>query len=106
MGGLEVTVNGTRVDLASTFNYKGMMFSNVPNLALAVGYTNASWTLKAELICRYVCRLLKHMEKTGTRRCTPRLGAPPAMKAPSIDLTSGYVQRSPPMFPKKGSKRR
>src|SRR5439155_1606862 len=72
LGGLEATVDGVRVDFAKTFNYKGMMFSNVPNLALAVGYTNASWTLKAERICRYVCRLLKHMEKTGTRQCTPR----------------------------------
>jgi cation diffusion facilitator CzcD-associated flavoprotein CzcO len=49
-------VDGARVDFAKTFNYKGMMFSDVPNLALAIGYTNASWTLKAELICRYVCR--------------------------------------------------
>ncbi len=104
LGGLEATVDGVRVDFAKTFNYKGMMFSNVPNLALAVGYTNASWTLKAELICRYVCRLLKHMEKTGTRQCTPRLRDPTVMQAPFIDLTSGYVQRSIHMFPKQGSK--
>src|SRR2546422_2856897 len=104
LGGLEATVDGVRVDFAKTFNYKGMMFSDVPNLALAVGYTNASWTLKAELICRYVCRLLKHMEKTGTRQCTPRLRDPTVMQAPFIDLTSGYVQRSIHMFPKQGSK--
>ncbi len=104
LGGLEATVDGVRVDFAKTFNYKGMMFSDVPNLALAVGYTNASWTLKAELICRYVCRLLKHMEKTGTRQCTPRLRDPTVTQAPFIDLTSGYVQRAIHMFPKQGSK--
>src|SRR2546427_11593673 len=104
MGGLEVTVNGTRVDLASTFNYKGMMLSEVPNLALAVGSTTASWTLKAELICRYVCRLLNHMAKTGSRQCTPRLRDPHLEAAPFLDLTSDYVQRAIHMFPKQGSK--
>src|SRR5207253_2350925 len=104
LGGLEATVDGVRVDFSKTYNYKGMMFSDVPNLALAVGYTNASWTLKAELIGRYVCRLLNHMEKTGTRQCTPRLRDPALEPAPFLDLTSGYVQRSIHMFPKQGSK--
>jgi monooxygenase len=104
LGGLEVTVDGARVDFTKTFNYKGMMFSNVPNLALAIGYTNASWTLKAELICRYVCRLLNRMEKTGTRQCTPRLRDSSITEAPFLDLTSGYVQRAIHMFPKQGSK--
>ena len=104
LGGLEVTVDGARVDFAKTYNYKGMMFSDVPNLALAVGYTNASWTLKAELICRYVCRLLNHMTATGTRQCTPRLHGAALEEAPFLDLTSGYVQRSIHLFPKQGSK--
>jgi cation diffusion facilitator CzcD-associated flavoprotein CzcO len=104
LGGLEVTVDGERVDFAKTFNYKGMMFSDVPNLALAVGYTNASWTLKAELICRYVCRLLNHMTKTGARQCTPRLHGRRLEEAPFLDLTSGYVQRSVHLFPRQGSK--
>ena len=89
LGGLEVAVDGARVEFAKTFNYKGMMFSDVPNLALAIGYTNASWTLKAELICRYVCRLLNHMAKTGTRQCTPRLRDASLDEAPFLDLTSG-----------------
>ena len=80
------------------------MFSDVPNLALAVGYTNASWTLKAELICRYVCRLLNHMTATGTRQCTPRLRDAQPDEAPFLDLTSGYVQRSIHLFPKQGAK--
>jgi len=104
LGGLEVNVDGVRVDFANTFNYKGMMFSDVPNLALAVGYTNASWTLKAELICRYVCRLLNHMTKTGLRQCTPRLRDADVAAAPFLDLTSGYIQRAIHLFPKQGSK--
>jgi cation diffusion facilitator CzcD-associated flavoprotein CzcO len=104
LGGLEVTVDGARVDFAKTYNYKGMMFSDVPNLALAVGYTNASWTLKAELICRYVCRLLNHMRATGTRRCTPRRREADGADAPFLDLTSGYVQRSIHLFPKQGAR--
>jgi len=104
LGGLEVTVDGARVDFTKTFAYKGMMFSDVPNLALAVGYTNASWTLKAELICRYVCRLLNHMAQTGTRQCTPRRHDASIEEVPFLDLTSGYVQRAIQMFPKQGSK--
>jgi len=102
LGGLAVTVDGAPVNFAKTFNYKGMMFSDVPNLALAIGYTNASWTLKAELICRYVCRLLNHMRDTGTRQCTPRLRDPNLQEAPFLDLTSGYVQRAMDAFPKQG----
>ena len=82
LGGLEVTVDGTRVEFANTFNYKGMMFSDVPNLALAVGYTNASWTLKAELICRYVCRLLNYMDRRGYTQCTPRRNDPSITEEP------------------------
>src|SRR5207253_6347471 len=104
LGGLEATLDGVRVDFAKTFNYKGMMFSDVPNLALAIGYTNASWTLKAELICRYVCRLLNHMAKTGTRQCTPRLREPDLEASPFLDPTSGHVQRAIHMFPKQGPK--
>jgi monooxygenase len=104
LGGLEATVDGARVDFSKTYNYKGMMFSDVPNLALAVGYTNASWTLKAELICRYVCRLLNHMRATGMRQCTPRLPDGSMPEAPFLDLTSGYVQRSIDKFPKQGTK--
>ena len=104
LGGLEVTVDGARVDFAKTYGYKGMMFSDVPNLALAIGYTNASWTLKAELICRYVCRLLNHMTQTGTRQCTPRLHDQHPGEEPFLDLTSGYVRRSIDQFPKQGVK--
>jgi len=104
LGGIELVVDGARVDLPQTFAYKGMMLSDVPNLALAIGYTNASWTLKAELVCRYVCRLLEHMARTGVRQCTPRLGDARMEEAPFLDLTSGYVQRAIRAFPKQGVK--
>ncbi len=72
LGGMKITVDGRAIDLAKTFLYKGMMYSDVPNLASVFGYTNASWTLKADLVCEYVCRLLGHMERKGYRQVTPR----------------------------------
>jgi monooxygenase len=105
LGDAEITVDGRRVDLAKTMNYKGMMFSDVPNLASSFGYTNASWTLKCDLTCEYVCRLLNHMEKTGTRQCTPRRNDPSVTEEPFANFTSGYIQRGLAKFPKQGSKK-
>ncbi len=105
LGGAQFTVDGQPVDLSKTLNYKGMMFSDVPNLAGTFGYTNASWTLKCDLTCEYVCRLLNHMEKTGTRQCTPRRTDPSITAEPFADFTSGYVQRAIAKFPKQGSRR-
>ena len=68
-----VTVDGIPVDFSETFTYKGMCYSDVPNLASSFGYINASWTLRADLTCQYVCRLLNHMRDTGTDVITPRL---------------------------------
>jgi monooxygenase len=104
LGGLELTVDGVRVDPAKTLNYKGMMFSDVPNLASSFGYTNASWTLKCDLTCEYVCRLLNHMRRHRFRQCTPRNTDPTVTGEPWIDFSSGYVQRSLALFPKQGSK--
>lgn len=104
MSGLEVVVDGRVADLAKGFSYKGMMFSNVPNLASAFGYTNASWTLKADLTSAYVCRLLNHMDRIGADICTPRLEDPDMPAAPWLDFTSGYVQRAMDQFPKQGPK--
>lgn len=101
LSGLEVTVDGQRVNMAETMSYKGMMYSGVPNLASAFGYTNASWTLKCDLTCEYVCRLLNHMQRTGAARCTPRPD-PTVEEAPWLDFTSGYVQRAIDQFPKQG----
>ncbi len=105
LGGLAVSVDGQPVDFSKAMTYKGMMYAGVPNLASAFGYTNASWTLKADLTCEYVCRLLNHMEKTGTRQCTPRLNDPEVKPQPWVDFSSGYFQRSIDKLPKQGSKR-
>jgi monooxygenase len=105
LGDTEFTVDGRRVDLSKTMNYKGMMFSDVPNLASCFGYTNASWTLKCDLTCEYVCRLLNHLEKTGQRQCTPRRNDPSITEEPFVGFSSGYLLRSLAKFPKQGSRR-
>ena len=104
LGGLEVMVDGEPVEFSKTLTYKGVMFSDVPNLALTVGYTNASWTLKCDLTCEYVCRLLNYMETNGYAQCCPRPHDPDMEREPFIDFTSGYVQRAIDAFPKQGLK--
>ncbi|MFJ8582132.1 flavin-containing monooxygenase [Micromonospora sp. NPDC093277] len=101
LGGMTVTVDGAEVDLAGTVAYKGMMLSGVPNLAMTIGYTNASWTLKADLVARYVCRLLRHLDATGQQVVTP-VAPDSGELAPLIDLRSGYVLRAVDRLPKQG----
>ncbi len=104
MHGLDISVDGKPVDLGDTLSYKGMMYSGIPNLASAFGYTNASWTLKAELICEYVCRLLNHMERRGYAQCAPRPDGSVETEA-YIDFSSGYVKRALNSLPKQGKRR-
>jgi len=103
MGGIELSVDGEAVDISTKLTYKGMMLEGVPNLALAIGYTNASWTLKCDLTCNYVCRLLNHMRAIGMRQCTPVNHDATISPRPLLGLTSGYIQRSADRFPKQGS---
>ncbi len=103
MSGLEVTVDGRRIDLSKTMSYKGMMYSGVPNLASSFGYTNASWTLKCDLTCEYVCRLLNHMSRRGLDACTPGQPSPSVGEEPWLTFSSGYVQRGMAEFPKQGA---
>jgi cation diffusion facilitator CzcD-associated flavoprotein CzcO len=105
LGGMELYVNGRSVNFAKTMNYKGAMFSNIPNMAAAVGYTNASWTLKCDLISDYVCRLLNYMDQHGYTQCVPRQRDPSIREEPLIDFTSGYIQRSIHELPRQGSKK-
>ncbi|HCX69482.1 MAG TPA: FAD-containing monooxygenase EthA, partial [Rhodobiaceae bacterium] len=105
LGGLDLTVDGRHVDFPQTMSYKGMMYSDVPNFASAFGYTNASWTLKCDLTCEYVCRLINHMDDKGMKQATPRLRDGSVEEEPWLDFASGYVQRSVDKFPKQGSKK-
>jgi cation diffusion facilitator CzcD-associated flavoprotein CzcO len=104
LGGIELIVDGREVDIPATMTYKGMMLSGVPNCAFTVGYTNASWTLKADLTSEYVCRLLAHMDAHGYTKSVPEITDPTVTEQPLLDLNSGYVMRSLGKFPKQGSK--
>jgi monooxygenase len=103
LGGLQMSVDGKPVELADTIAYKGMMLCGVPNMALTIGYTNASWTLKADLVAEYVCRTLNHMDATGTTICIPQRPPASSPTEPIIDLKSGYVTRSLAHLPRQGS---
>ncbi|MBN4665116.1 NAD(P)/FAD-dependent oxidoreductase [Pandoraea nosoerga] len=105
MGGARLSVDGAPVALADTVAYKGMMYSGVPNLASIFGYTNASWTLKAELIAQYVCRLINHMNAHGFDTCIPQLRDGEHGELPAIGLTSGYIRRAAGVLPKQGGRK-
>ena len=104
LNGLALAVDGRPVVPAETITYKGMMYSDVPNLASSFGYTNASWTLKCDLTCDYVCRLLNYMARKHLRQCMPHNVDPSIAESPWLDFSSGYVQRAIGEFPKQGSK--
>jgi hypothetical protein len=85
--------------------YKAMMLEGVPNLVFTIGYTNASWTLKVDLVCEYACRLIAYMDAHGHRQCVPRNTNPAVTEEPLLDFTSGYVLRALDQLPKQGSQR-
>jgi cation diffusion facilitator CzcD-associated flavoprotein CzcO len=103
-GGVALSIDGAHVDVANRMTYKGMMLEGVPNMATAVGYTNASWTLKCELTTQYVCRLLNHMRATGERQCMPVNHDPSLIAESLLPLAAGYIQRSSHLFPKQGQR--
>ena len=104
VGGIRLTVDGQPVEVHERVAYKAMMLAGVPNAAFTIGYTNASWTLKADLVAGYVCRLLRHLDETGTRQVTPLAPDPSEPTGPFLDLTAGYVQRSLDRLPRQGSR--
>jgi monooxygenase len=104
VGGIDLSVDGEPVKLASRLTYKGMMLEGVPNLAIAIGYTNASWTLKCDLTCQYVCRLLNHGRNTRRRKYVPVNRDASVVAEPLLGLSSGYVQRAADRLPKQGSR--
>lgn len=103
LNGVDLLVDGARIEPGKTMSYKGMMYSGVPNMASVFGYTNASWTLKADLTCEYVCRLLAYMDARGYAQATPIKDASVA-EAPFLDFSSGYVQRALAHLPRQGTK--
>ncbi|MEN9506907.1 MAG: hypothetical protein RI958_2833 [Actinomycetota bacterium] len=107
LGEMDFVVDGTPIDFADTWTYKGFAYSDVPNMASSFGYINASWTLRADLISAYVCRLLNHMRATDTVQCTPRLRPSDASmpaRAWIENFSAGYMQRVMDRFPKQGDR--
>ena len=99
---INLKVDGKDINLSDTVTYKGMMFSGVPNLVSTFGYTNASWTLGADLTSEYVCRLLNYMNKSSIKKCCPEANSKIENNDDWLNLTSGYIQRSKDIFPKQG----
>ena len=98
--GMKVCVDDKPVDPSSLLSYKGVMVSNVPNLAVTFGYTNASWTLKADLTSEYTCRLINHMDRNSFTTAIPRLETMPDETEPFVDFASGYIERAVDQFPR------
>ena len=103
LGGLKLEVDGVEKKVSDSLTYKGMMFSGIPNFALAAGYTNASWTLKCDLTSQYVCRLISYMDKHQYQYCVAN-NDPSVKRLQFLDLASGYVDRAMDQFPKQGDK--
>jgi monooxygenase len=104
LGGIELTVDGEVIALPEKMAYKALMLSDVPNFAYAFGYTNSSWTLKVDVVCEYLCRLLAYMDEHGYDSCVPHNDDPTVTPLPLLDLGAGYVQRSLHLFPSQGSR--
>jgi cation diffusion facilitator CzcD-associated flavoprotein CzcO len=104
MGDAEIVVDGAKQDLSQSFTYKALMFSGVPNLIFTFGYTNASWTLKADLTADWACRLIEHMDSHGYAAATP-VAEPGLEELPFVDFTSGYIQRALAIMPKQGARK-
>jgi cation diffusion facilitator CzcD-associated flavoprotein CzcO len=104
LGGMKLTIDGEELDPGKAIAYKGMMLGGVPNLIFTIGYTNASWTLKADLVAEYACRLINKMATEGQEIAVPRLEDPTVTPEPLLDFNSGYVLRSIEQLPKQGSK--
>jgi monooxygenase len=103
-GGIDITVDGEVFRPSEKLNYKGVMLEGLPNIGFTFGYTNASWTLKADLTSEWVCRLLKHMDKNAVQKVVPVNSDPEVKSEDFLEFQSGYVQRAIGKFPKMGNK--
>jgi len=104
LGGIALAIDGAPVELGRRLAYRGAMLDGVPNVAFCIGYTNASWTLRADLVSRFVCRLLTYMASHDYVSCTPRNRDPVTALRPLLNLSSGYVQRSLDALPMQGER--
>jgi len=104
LSGMKVSVDGVEQNMPQTLSYKGIMYSGLPNFASTFGYTNASWTLKADLTAEYICRLINHMDQRCLDYCVPERGSEPIELESWLDFSSGYVQRAMEEFPKQANK--
>ncbi len=103
LGGVHVSVDGREISIPDQLIYKAAMISNVPNLAFVFGYTNSSWTLKVDLVCDYICRLISFMDRSGYASCVPVNTDPDMQTRPMLDFGAGYVQRAVDRFPRQGT---
>ena len=104
LGGVEPSRNGEKIDLTTLMTYKGLMFSGIPNFAMTFGYTNIGWTLKADLVSEFVCRVLNFMDANGFDRVEPQHPGNSVDELPFMDFSPGYFQRSIALLPKSGSR--
>lgn len=100
VGGIELLVDGAKVEFGDAYVYRGAMFTGVPNFFNVFGYTNASWTLKADLIGEYSCRVINYMDEYGLDQVTPRPPGKGVQTRPFVDFSSGYFQRVAHTLPK------
>ena len=103
VGNIDITVDNEQVEPGNLLNYKGMMYSGIPNLMQSFGYTNASWTLRCDLTSRYLCRMLNYMQKNGLTRVMPTPDMAEVEVEPLLDFSSGYITRKSAELPKQGS---
>src|SRR5699024_10361210 len=94
LGNASLSIDDKPVDLGKAIAYRSLMFNDIPNAAMIFGYTNSSWTLKADIGADYICRVINHMDEAGLKQCTPRLHDPNMETLPFLDFNAGYVQRA------------
>jgi len=102
-GGIEVSVDGEVKDAHEATVYKSLMLSGIPNLAFAFGYTNSSWTLKVDLVCEHLCKMLAYMDQHGYTTVVPVIDDPAMEKRPMLDFSAGYITRGLDEFPQQGT---
>ena len=104
VGGVKVSIDGKEGETSSLHSYRGVMLSDVPNFAIAIGYTNASWTLKCDLNSKYVCRVLNYMDKNNLKTVIPKFDSKYETNEAFLNLDASYIQRSISKLPRQGSK--